>query len=148
MSVFFSLDAAGDHRIDLGVLGLDRRLAAVEQRDLPVAARAGPLAADDELAGLAGLLVDGVGDDRRHDGADEADAHDHDDLLALGPGRPGEGLDALQLGRVILRFRQLELLPGRTHGILAHALVPYKSQWLSVHSAMQARRSFDPWRMR
>ncbi len=46
-------DAAGDHRIDLGILGLDRRLAAVQQRDLPVAPRARPLAADDELAGLA-----------------------------------------------------------------------------------------------
>ena len=35
--------------VDFGVLGLDRRFAAVEQGDLPVAARARPLAADDEL---------------------------------------------------------------------------------------------------
>jgi hypothetical protein len=31
VSVFFSQHAAGDHRVDLGVLGLDRRLAALEQ---------------------------------------------------------------------------------------------------------------------
>ena len=50
--------------------------------DLPEAARAGALHADDEFGGLAGLAVDGVGDDGGHDGADEADADDDDDLAA------------------------------------------------------------------
>ncbi len=106
------LHAAGDHRIDLGVLGLDRRLAAVEHRDLPVAARAGPLAADDELARLAGLLVDGVGDDGGHDRADEADAHDHDDLLAFAAGLLGQRLDPRKFPGIIGLGGNGELFAG------------------------------------
>ena len=36
----FSLHAPIDHGVDFGVFGLDRRLAAIQQRDLPVASRA------------------------------------------------------------------------------------------------------------
>ena len=44
------LHGALDDLVHLGVLGLDGRDAAVEDGDLPVAPRARPLAADDELA--------------------------------------------------------------------------------------------------
>ena len=41
----------------------------------------GALDADDEL-GRAAFLIGRVGHDRGHDGADKAEADDHDDLLA------------------------------------------------------------------
>ena len=76
------VDAALDHDVHFGILGLDGGEPAVEEMDLPVAAGARALHADDELARLA-LLVGAVGDDGGHDGADEADADDDDDLAAL-----------------------------------------------------------------
>ncbi len=112
--------AAADHRVDLGILRLHRRLAAVQQRDLPVAARARPLAADHELARLPGLLVDRVGDDRRHDGADEADAHHDHDLFAFGARRLGEPFEARHLGRVLVAVGKGELLSCGTDGNLGH----------------------------
>ena len=161
------LDAAGDHRIDLGVLGLDGRLAAVEHGDLPVAAGTGPLAADDELAGLAGLLVHRVGDDGGHDGPDEADAHDDDDLLALAPGCPGQGLDALEFPCIFLRasaignfspvglteYSLMSYSPHKSPLVLGPTLrfdaaddsAPTRPMRLSVAAADFLARLFWPW---
>ena len=74
------LDAAGDEGGHLGVLRLHGGDPAVQVGDLPEGAGRGALHADDEFVGLAGLLVDRIGDDPGHDRPDEADAHDDDDL--------------------------------------------------------------------
>ena len=81
-------DAAGDHRIDFGIFGLDGRFAAVQEWNFPIASRAGPLAADDELVRFAGTFIDRIGDDRGHDRPHETDAHHHDDFLPFLSGRP------------------------------------------------------------
>ena len=86
--------AARDDGVDLGVLGLDRGDALVQQPDLPVAARAGALAADHEL-GRPALGVGRVRDDGGHHGADEAQAHDDDDLHAVRARLRGQALEAL-----------------------------------------------------
>ena len=92
---------------------------AIQQRDLPVAPDAGPLAADDELARLAGLLVHRVGDDRGHHRAHEPHAHDHDDFLALVAGRADELLQARHLGELIVALAgNGELLSRRTDRVL------------------------------
>jgi len=108
-------DAAVDEPVHLRVLRLDRRDAAVEQGNFPVAAGAGPLAADDELAGTA-VFVLGVGDDGGHHGADEAHAHDHHDLLALRARGLGQALDPVILGCVIGGSRQNEDFSVRGDG--------------------------------
>jgi hypothetical protein len=112
-------DRTVDHRINFRVLRLDRRLASGEQRDLPVAARTRPLAADDELAGFP-VRADRVGDDGRHHGADEADAHDDHDFLAFRAGRGGERLHARELTRVVFRCGQREFLAGGADGVAGH----------------------------
>jgi len=38
---------------------------------------------NDELAGLTGCFVDGIGDDPGHDGSYEADTHDYDYFMVL-----------------------------------------------------------------
>ena len=52
------LGTARNEQIDLGIFGLNRRDAAIEQWNLPKAARAGALHADDELGGAPALLVE------------------------------------------------------------------------------------------
>ncbi len=107
------LDAALDQLVDLRILGLDRRQAAVQQRDLPVAARARALHADDELAGVA-RVVGRVGDHRRHHRADEADADDDDDLAAVVALFVDQLFQALELDLVVRGRGDGELLSGRT----------------------------------
>src|SRR5262249_61260151 len=108
-------DAPPDHRVDLGILGFHRRHAAIEHRNLPVAPRARALAADDELARLP-ALVGGVRDDRGHDGADEADAHDGHYLLAVGLSRRRELLEPRELARVLVLLGQGESFTGGGDG--------------------------------
>ncbi len=118
------LDAAGDHRIDLGVLGLHRRLAPVQERNFPVAPRAGPLAADHQLARLAGPLIHGVGDDGRHHRPDEADAHDHHHFFPLAPGLFGQFAEPGHLLCVVGFGRQRKLFAREAGGIGRHGMAP------------------------
>ncbi|OQB79539.1 MAG: hypothetical protein BWX88_04821 [Planctomycetes bacterium ADurb.Bin126] len=112
--------APGDHGLDLRVLRFHGRLAPVEHRRLPVASRAGPLAADHELGGLARLPVSGVGDDGGHDGPHEAQTHHDDDLLALGAGGLDERLNPGELEGVFLLCGDGERFAGRADGNLSH----------------------------
>jgi len=48
-------------------------------------------------------LTDGVGDDAGHDGPDEADAQDDDDLMALRAMLGDKGLEAQDFSSLILR---------------------------------------------
>src|SRR5262249_36488164 len=119
-------DAPPDHRVDLGILGFHRRHAAIEHRNLPVAPRARALAADDELARLP-ALVGGVRDDRGHDGADEADAHDDHYLLAVGLSRRRELLEPRELARVLVLLGQGESFTGGVDGVVWHGRAPLVS---------------------
>src|ERR1039458_4105303 len=104
------VDAAGDELLDLRVLGLDWRDAAVEQPDLPEAAGAGALDANDELRGPA-FLVRRIGHDGGHDGPDKPEADDHHDFL---PGLALLGGQRAQPGEfllILLARRQWKLLP-------------------------------------
>ena len=118
----FLIDAAGDELLDLRVLGFDGRNAAVEQLDLPEAARAGALHPNDEF-GRAALLVRGISHDRGHDGPDKTEADDDDDFLAGLALFGGKLLQADEFGLVFLRRRQWELFAGGTDGdlVLLHS---------------------------
>jgi len=110
---FLFEDGAGDHGIHLGVFGLDGRLSPVEEGDLPVAAGAGPLAADDELAGLP-VGAGGVGHDGGHDRPHESKAHDDHHFLSGLPGLGGQLFEAGELLRVIrIGWKRDRLAAGR-----------------------------------
>lgn len=77
------VDASCDHRSDFRILRCHRRDAPVHQRDLPVAAGAGPLHPYDELARRS-VRPGRVRHDCGHHGSYESEPHHGDDLPAPG----------------------------------------------------------------
>jgi len=100
---FLLENAAFNHRVDFGVLGFYRGLAAIEQRDFPIAARTRSLAADNKFTWFAGFFVDGVSDDGSHNRADKADAHNDDDFLSLVACGGNKGFDTFEFCIVLVQ---------------------------------------------
>ena len=97
--------------VDLRVLGLDRRDAAVEQRDLPEAARCWAAACRSRTWSAALRLSVGIGHHGRHDRADETDAdHDHD-LAPRSPLSRRRRLQAREFAAVVRGIRQRKRSP-------------------------------------
>jgi len=114
--------AAGDHRVDFGVLCFYGRAALIEQWYLPVASSAGPLASYDELGRFLVFFVGGVCYDSGHYGADKTDSHNDNDFFTVGACGVGERFNSLELGLVLVLGRDGELVTLGTYRILGHSL--------------------------
>ena len=99
---FFLEHAASNHRLDLRVFCLYRRLTSVKQGNLPIASGTRPLTADDELVRFSGFLIDGIGDDSSHNRTDETDTHYNNDFCPFVACRLYQRLNALKLGAILI----------------------------------------------
>ncbi len=108
--------APPDHGGHLGVLRLHRGDPLFDPGDLPVRPGGGPLHSDDELLRFPRMPVRRIGHHRRHDGADEADAHDDDDLPAPGPLFVDRLLETVEFCFVVFRPGKGENFAVRCYG--------------------------------
>ncbi len=105
------------------IFGFHRRDTPVQQGDFPVAARAGPLHADDKLRGVA-FSIFSISYHRGHHRPHKSHTHDHHNLAPQGALVADYFFHALEFFFILLGAWQLKLLPIRTERIINRHVRP------------------------